>query len=217
MERLGADTWNQHRDWYLARLSEFYEGGADSFGLTGPTRAELLEAELWFLLDCPLDTGETPMRGLRAVQMNRAVELLDRSELRAWRIESVPGPGAAVGLCPLWHGRARLELGREPEGVLRPGALVVARSVPVGPERWTLLGRPWVVEPSAMADFEALLASLDAPRGEFWRVHGGVLGRAARELSELRSPGARQAAPRRPTSSAPWRASDPPGRTRQAG
>lgn len=75
--------------------------------------------------------------------------------------------------------RARLELAREPVGVIRRGAFVVARSVPLGPQRWALLGRPVVVEPSVAADFETLLAALEAPLGEFWRVHGGVLAHAA--------------------------------------
>jgi hypothetical protein len=82
-------------------------------------------------------------------------------------------------LCPLGTGRARLETSRSPEGGLPPGAFIVARSVPLGPHRWALLGRAPVVPREVVADFDALLATLEAPRGEFWRVHGGVLARAA--------------------------------------
>jgi hypothetical protein len=57
--------------------------------------------------------------------------------------------------------------------------MLVARSVPIGPGRWGLLGRAPIVDRAAVADFDALLALLDSPRGEFWRVHGGVLARAA--------------------------------------
>jgi hypothetical protein len=177
---LGAAVWREHRDWYRARFGEFYDGGGDAFGSGGPDLDARLDAELWFLLDCPLDgSGETPLHGIRQRASGRAVELLARSELRAWRIESVDGAGVLGALCPLGSGRARLETARRPLGELRPGAIVVARSVPIGPGRWALLGRAPVVDGDACADFDALFAVLDSPRGEFWRVHGGVLARAA--------------------------------------
>ncbi len=56
----------------------------------------------------------------------------------------------------------------------------MARSLPVGPGRWVLLGRPAVVGVDRAVGFERLVRSLRAPRGEFWRVHGAVISRAAR-------------------------------------
>jgi hypothetical protein len=177
---VGRAVWLEHPDWYRARFGEFYDGGVDGFGRGGPDLEARLDAELWFLLDCPLDgSGETPLHGIRQRASGRAVELLARSELRAWRIESVDGAGVLGALCPLGSGRARLETARRPFGELRPGAIVVARSVPIGPGRWALLGRAPVVDRDASADFDALFAVLDSPRGEFWRVHGGVLAGAA--------------------------------------
>jgi hypothetical protein len=165
--------------WYDARFGEFYDGGLSGFGGRGPGVQARLDAELWFLLDCPLESGEWPLQRIRARAGGRALELLARSELRAWRIESVDGGGVLGALCPLGTGRARLETVRPPLGDVRPGAFVVARSVPIGPGRWALLGRAPVVDREAAGDFDALLAVLGAPRGEFWRVHGGVLARAA--------------------------------------
>ena len=180
MLELGSEVWREHPEWYRARFGELYDGGVDAFGSGGPDLEARLDAELWFLLDCPLDGGaDTPLHGIRQRASGRAVELLARSELRAWRIESVDGAGLLAALCPLGSGRARLETARRPLGELRPGAIVVARSVPIGPGRWALLGRAPVVDRDAAADFNALFSLLDSPRGEFWRVHGGVLARAA--------------------------------------
>ena len=179
MRELGDAIWDEDADWYLARLGEFYDGGIEAFGPAGPGADARLDAELSFLLDCPLDSRDTPLHRIRQRATGRAVELLVRSELRAWRIESVGGAGVLGALCPLGTGRARLETVRRPLGDLRAGAIVVARSVPIGPGRWALLGRAPVVDRAAVGDFDALLASLDSPRGEFWRVHGGVLARAA--------------------------------------
>lgn len=106
--------------------------------------------------------------------------LLDRTELRAWQIEVVEPAGVASVHCPLGSGRAQLAWAREPRAPLVTGAFVVARSMPVGPGRWVLLGRARVVAPRDTPAFERLLRSLRAPRGEFWRVHGGVLSQAAR-------------------------------------
>jgi hypothetical protein len=179
VEELGRATWDRHRDWYLARFAEFYDGGIQAFGLAGPAAAARLDAHLWFLLDSPLDSGDTPLNRLRQRATGRAVELLARSELRAWRIESNVETGILGVICPLGTGQARLETARRALGDLIAGAILVARSVPIGPRRWAILGRATVVDRAAIADFDALLASLDAPRGEFWRVHGGVLARAA--------------------------------------
>jgi hypothetical protein len=176
---IGELAWASDREWCLDRLAELYEGGIDAFGPSGPDDDELRDAHLWFLLDCPLGDGQTPLWRVRQRVPDRAVELLSRSELRAWRIESAESDVALTALCPLGSGRARLELARPPVGDPRPGAFVVARSVPLGPQRWVLLGRVPVVERGAAAEFEALLASMGAPRGEFWRVHGAVLARAA--------------------------------------
>src|SRR5207245_1279237 len=83
--------------------------GLDAFGIRGPTRDELLTAELWFLLDCPLPSGETPIALRRRQDPGRKTEMLARSELRAWRVASV-GPGSGfTGLCALGTGRARID------------------------------------------------------------------------------------------------------------
>ena len=179
VQELGREIWDRDQDWYRARLAEFYDGGIEAFGRAGPAADARLDAQLWFLLDCKLDGGDTPLNQIRQRATGRPVELLARSELRAWRIASIDPDGVLGALCPLGAGRARLETVRRPLGDLRAGAILVARSVPIGPRRWALLGRAPVVDRDAVADFDALLALLDAPRGEFWRVHGGVLGRAA--------------------------------------
>jgi hypothetical protein len=179
VEDLAADTWARDEDWCRTQFAEFYDGGLDAFGLLGPTDRELLEAHLWFLLDCPLATGETPLWRAQQEATGRAIELLSRSELRAWSVDAVLGPRLVSAVCPLGTGCARLELAREPAGELAPGAMLVARSVPLGPERWALLGAVPVVDPLVTEEFEQLLTSLDAPRAEIWRVHGGVLARAA--------------------------------------
>ena len=179
MQELGRAIWDEDPGWYRARFGELYDGGIEAFGPAGPGACARLDAELWFLLDCPLDSGDTPLHRVRQRANGRAVELLARSELRAWRIESLDGAGVLGALCPLGTGRARLETVRRPLGELTRGAIIVARSVPLGPGRWGLLGRAPVVDRAALADFDALLALLDSPRGEFWRVHGGVLARAA--------------------------------------
>lgn len=179
VDEIAQDTWLRNESWCRAQFGEFYDGGLEAFGLLGPSEAELLEAHLWFLLDCPLSTGETPLWRARRESTGRAIELLARSELRAWRIESRLSPRLLSAISPLGGSRARLELAREPAGSVAPGAVIVARSVPIGPERWALLGGAPVVAPEVTAEFEALLTSLDAPRGELWRVHGGVLARAA--------------------------------------
>lgn len=108
----------------------------------------------------------------------RLEALLERAELRAWRIEVLSGAGLAGARCLLDGTQALIAWSRPPQGDLGIGGVLVARSLPVGPGRWLLLGRPALV--ADPAGFERLVASLRAPRGEFWRVHGGVLARAAR-------------------------------------
>jgi hypothetical protein len=160
--QLARDTWARDGDWCRARLAEFADEGDVEHGR---------RAELWFLLDCPLPEGHTPIWRMRQERADRAVELLARSEFRAWRIESPLG-----AVCPLTRARVRLQVAR---GGLEPGSVVVGRSVPLGPERWLVLGAgSWIAAPDAAA-FERLIASLSAPAAEFWRVHGGVLARAA--------------------------------------
>ena len=183
---VGEETWAAEPEWCLDRLAEFYDGGVDAFGPDGPDADELLDAQLWFLLDCPLPDGYAPIWRLAHEAPDRAVELLSRSELRAWRVESIAGAGLVSALCPLGSGRARIDLASSPVGELRRGSFVVGRSVPLGPQQWTLIGRPAVVDRAVAADFEALLAVLDAPLGELWRVHGGVLARAAWAWPEKR-------------------------------
>jgi hypothetical protein len=176
---VGEAMWELDRSWWSERVADFYEGGVAAFGFAGPDPDELFEACLWFVLDCPLDDGRPPLQHLRGASPTRAVELLGRSELRAWRIETRPTRDVLTAVCPVSGERARLEMIRAPFGDPLPGAALIERSVPLGPERWALLGKAPVLAPSVQPDFECLLASLDAPRGEFWRIHGGFLARAA--------------------------------------
>lgn len=118
--------------------------------------------------------GGTPLT------VERLLVLLGRAERRAWRVEELHAPGLLAGRCPLGSGSAQLVFARPPGREPAPGAYVVALSLPVGPGRWVLLGRPAIVSPREASRFERLLASLRAPRGEFWRVHGGVISQAAR-------------------------------------
>ena len=118
--------------------------------------------------------------GVRGWDVERLRALLSRVEIRAWRVEASDAPGLWHGRCPLGSGQALVAWQRAPLGVPERGAFLVARSLPVGPERYLLLGRPVVVPPRRAGSFERLLGSLRAPRAEFWRVHGGVIARVAR-------------------------------------
>lgn len=118
--------------------------------------------------------------GIQGLSTTRLEVLLSRAECRAWRVESIEDPGVITACCPLGSGRTTLACARPPLAEPASGAFLVARSLPVGPGRWVLLGRPAVVSRSEAGKFELLLRSLRAPRGEFWRVHGGVLVQAAR-------------------------------------
>jgi hypothetical protein len=144
---------------------------------------DIAPGHAWLLLDSPLSDGQTPLWRLQQQRSERAVELLARSEVRAWLLESVPVSPPLIASCPRGGGRARLELPSRPSSELRPGGFAVARSVPLGPARWLLLGPISVVGTAAASDFGALIGSLDAPPGEFWQVHGGVLARTARDAS----------------------------------
>ena len=118
--------------------------------------------------------------GGRGWDVERLRALLGRSELRAWRIESSDTPGLWHGRCVLGSGPALVASARPALGVPEPAAILVARSLPIGPERYVLLGRPNVVPVARAGAFERLVRSLRAPRGELWRVHGPVIARAAR-------------------------------------
>jgi hypothetical protein len=179
VEDIGYETWQREPEWFEERLAEFYDGGLDAFGVIGPTREELIAAELWFLLDCPLPSGDTPLALRRREDPARGLELLARSELRAWRVESLASGNGFGGICGLGTGRGRVEEASDIAGEMRRGSIVVGRSVPLGPERWAMVGRARVVDPVVAAEFDALLASLNAPRGEEWRVHGGLVAAAA--------------------------------------
>jgi hypothetical protein len=187
VQRLGEATAVQHPHWYHARFAEIYDGGVEAFGPLGPDPMQRMAAELWFLLDCPLPDVHTPLWQMLSHNTLRAGELLARSELRAWRVASVVDDDGLVAICPRTGARVRLELVRAPAGAARPDCYLVARSVPLGPERWALLGPAPVVDAAAERDFEALLGSLGAPLAEFWRVHGGVLLRAASAWPETRA------------------------------
>lgn len=118
--------------------------------------------------------------GVTGWDVERLRVLLARAELRAWRVEDSDAPGLWHGRCPLGSGQALLGWSRSPRRAVVAGAFVVGRCLPVGPGRWVLLGRPAVVGVERAAAFERLVRSLRAPKGEFWRVHGGVIARAAR-------------------------------------
>jgi hypothetical protein len=118
----------------------------------------------------------------------RLSELLSRAEPRAWIAEAADEMRVLTARCPLGSGRALLVCAREPDPPPAAGAFLVGLSVPFGPRRYMLMGRPAVVPAAATAHFGALVASLRAPRGEFWRVHGAVLLAAARELGGERRP-----------------------------
>jgi hypothetical protein len=113
----------------------------------------------------------------------RLEQLLARTELRAWRVQDAGEPGVLIADCPLGTGRALLACARAPEGELVRGAFVVGHAVPFGPNRYLLVGRVTVVGRARAARFAAQIASLKAPRGEFWRVHGAVLAREARAIA----------------------------------
>jgi hypothetical protein len=166
IDELARDTWGLDAAWCRARLAEFYEQGTAG-------EDAVRDAELWFLLDCPLPDGQTPIWRMRQERPELAVELLARSEIRAWRIES-----PALAVCALSGDRVRLEPAR---GAIDSGAVAVGRSIPLGPERWLLLGNVSSVGAGEAPAFERFIRALHAPVGEFWRVHGGVLARAALE------------------------------------
>jgi hypothetical protein len=121
--------------------------------------------------------------GVSGWDVDRLRALLPRAELRAWRVEASDAPGLWHGRCPLGSGQALVGWSRAPRRAVVAGSFVVARALPVGPGRWVLLGRPAVVGVERAAAFERLIRSLRAPRGEFWRVQGGVIARAARRCS----------------------------------
>ena len=121
--------------------------------------------------------------GVTDWDVERLRVVLGRAELRAWHVENSDAPGLWHGRCPLGSGQALVCWSRAPRRAVDAGTFVVARSLPVGPGRWVLLGRPAVVGVERAPAFERLVQSLRAPRGEFWRVHGGVIARAARRSS----------------------------------
>jgi hypothetical protein len=118
--------------------------------------------------------------GADVLSPERLTVLLARGEVRAWRVASVEASGRLSVECPLGAGPATVALAREPDRPVAAGAFVIARSMPVGPRRWVLLGQASVVGAARAPAFERLLRSLRAPRGEFWRVHGTVVAQAAR-------------------------------------
>lgn len=92
------------------------------------------------------------------------------------------GAGLIQATCPVSGEVATLETVRAPSGGVRPGCLLVARSVPRPEGRLTLLGAAPAVEADAERDFEALLAELAAGPEEpelLWRHRGGRLASAA--------------------------------------
>jgi hypothetical protein len=142
-----------------------------------------LVAELRQPAECLSGDDWEPDRDWCAARLS---ELLLRAEQRAWVVEAVDEPLAVTARCPIGTGSAVLAYAREPIPSPTPGAFLVGRSVPFGPNRYLLIGRPAVVSGIGAVRLAALIASLRAPRGEFWRVHGAVLLRAARTLRSAR-------------------------------
>jgi len=212
IDGLASDVRADDGEWFVERLEEFglepgvaqaapgvpqaAAGVAQAAPDALPPDRELVrEACMWLLFDCPLPDGRTPVERLAATTGGRTAQLLLRSELRVWRLDTIVHPDAYGALCPLGSGLARVEARRKPRGVPVAGALLVGRSVPLGPQWWAIPGRARVVEPVAAPAFEALMASLDAPTAEFWRVHGGVLARAACGVAATATAHAPAAAP----------------------
>jgi hypothetical protein len=189
---LACDLHSTDPDWFAERLAEF---GCERAGAARPEDEGVREACMWFLFDCPLADGRSPVERFAARSGGRSAELLLRSELRVWRVQTVFRAGLYGVLCPLGSGLARVEPARPPIGEPRAGALLVGRSVPLGPQRWALAGRGRIVDGVAAPAFDALLASLEAPAGEFWRVHGGVLARAACSVAAQAAQAAHAPAP----------------------
>jgi hypothetical protein len=118
--------------------------------------------------------------GADLLSASRLRVLLGRGELRAWRVSSDAPAGLLSVDCPLGAGPATLATARPLGATPLRGDFIVGHSLPVGPRRWILLGKPALVAGPQAGEFEALLRSLRAPRGEFWRVHGTVVAHAAR-------------------------------------
>jgi hypothetical protein len=111
--------------------------------------------------------------------------LLRRAEVRAWRIASLERDRVVSAVCPRGSGWGLVGWARRPRGgPAAPDCWLVGRVIPVGPGRWVVIGTPTVVPAGAATRSLALLISgLQAPRGEFWRVHGAVIARTARGLA----------------------------------
>jgi hypothetical protein len=180
VDELGQWARRHHRQEYEAAFGEFYRGGWPAFGLAGPDLDEQREADLWLTCDVPLADGD---RVLTKASGEISVDpLLPESRLRVWSIGHLLGAGLIRATCPLTGEQAMLQTVRAPAGELRPGRLLVARSVPSTPGRYTLLGRMPVVESAVHDDFADLLDQIQVDLEDpdrVWREAGGELAAAA--------------------------------------
>lgn len=121
-------------------------------GVALPEYAAWLDT--WLVCDAPVFGGRTPLEALPAEPQPIDAELR-RSSIFGWWARGTAFPLPATP----WREEAPLTLHsrHEPFGVLREGALLVARGVEVGDGQVALVGRPVVVDDDAIDDVLALL------------------------------------------------------------
>jgi hypothetical protein len=139
-----------------------------------------------------VELGEAVARvgGSGSWSAERLKVLLARAEFRAFRVDRCLAPRVCAARCPVSDDAARvawIRPLRSRGGALGPGAWIVGRALPVAPGRWVFIGRPIVAGAGAPVEALAgLLRSLQAPRGEFWNVHGAVIVRSVRAARDAR-------------------------------
>ena len=165
---------------YWTTFAEFYGGGVEAFGISGPTPVERLDADLWIACDRDLNGSGTPLELARERLDGPDLRALSASRIRAWRVTAEPLAGAIAATCLATGERGQLEIVRAPVDELEAGRLIVGRSTPLSGGRHALLGQAAAVDPEVSAEFEALL---DAPDD---RESAGLLLRAAWNWPEER-------------------------------
>jgi len=183
VDELGRWLRSEHRDAYLDAFADFYSGGWQAFGIAGPDRDERLAADLWLTCDVAMAGGSTALAAAGPALLDaEVIEALEGSALRVWRVEAVRGAGMIEAACLASGQHCLLETVRPPRTELAPDALVVARSVSLGRDRFALLGHPVVVASDAREEFEELFweASCDERDvSRLWRDFGGRFASAA--------------------------------------
>lgn len=196
VDELGRWLRSEHREEYLAAFADFYNGGWQAFGIAGPDYHERLAADLWLTCDVTLACGSTALEAAGPGMLEAdAIDALEASALRVWRVEAIRGADMIEAACLASGRHCLLETVRQPRGELGPEALVVARSVSRGGDRFALLGEPVVVAADARADFEELFWQVsfdvpdvpDVPDGtRLWRDFRGRFASAAFSWPEER-------------------------------